>query len=152
MVSRDFNVLTLRVIPLFANISEEKLDELRPSLKVLKMGPGEVVVKEGDSADKLFILVSGEVQVVKNYLEPGAQTVDVLTPGAYFGEMALVGESQERSATVVTSEDSHFVTLEREAFRDMLMSNPDIAVTILEETFRRLRQANELVAMLQERE
>ena len=96
MVSREFNVRTLKVIPLFSNVAEEELEELRPALKVMKIEPGEVVVKEGDAADRLFVLVSGEVQVVKNYLEPGAQTVDVLAPGAFFGEMALVGEDEVR--------------------------------------------------------
>ncbi len=149
MVSKEFNVRTLRIIPLFASVSEENLEELRSALTVLKLGRGETVVREGDAADKLFVLVSGEVQIVKNYLEPGAQTVDVLTPGAYFGEMALVGDAAVRSATAVTSEDSHFVTLDREAFRGILVRNPMIAITMLEETFRRLRQANDLLATLQ---
>ncbi len=150
MVSKDFNVKALKVIPLFANVAEEKLESLRPALKVQKLGAGEVVVREGDAADKLYVLVSGEVQVVKNYLEPGAQTVDILPPGAHFGEMALVGSAALRSATVVTSEDSHFVTLERDAFRSILSDHPDIAIAMLEETFRRLRQANELLAALQQ--
>jgi len=150
MVSKDFNVQTLRIIPLFAQLTDEKLDELRPALMVQKMEAGEVVVKEGDAADKLFVLVTGEVQVVKNYLEPGAQTMDILTPGSYFGEMALVGDSSFRSASVLTSDECHFVTLDRDAFQAILHDNPDIAITILEETFRRLRQANELISMLQE--
>ena len=152
MVSREFNVRTLRVIPLFAKLPDEKLEGLRPALKVHKLGPGEVVVKEGDAADKLFVLVSGEVQVVKNYLDHGAQTMDVLQPGKFFGEMALVGEEEVRSATVVTSEVSHFVTLERASFRNILIDNPDIAIIMLEEVFRRLRQANDLIATLQDGE
>lgn len=151
MVSKDFNLQALRVIPLFSNIPDEQLEELRSAFKVTKVPAGEVVVKEGDSADRLFVLVSGEVQVVKNYLEPGAQTMDILKPGSYFGEMALVGSPSVRSATVVTSEDCYFVTLEREAFRSVLLGNPALAVTLLEESFRRLRQANELIASLQER-
>jgi len=150
MVSKEFNVRTLRVLPLFASLSDEKLEDMRAGLKVLKLGPGEVVVKEGDAANKLFILVSGEVQVVKNYLEPGAQTVDVLRPGSFFGEMALVGEKSVRSATVVTSEESHFVTLDRDSFKKILLENPDMAITMLEEVFRRLRQANDLISTLQD--
>lgn len=150
MVSREFNVRTLKVIPLFSNVAEEELEELRPGLKVMKLDSGELVVKEGDAADRLFVLVSGEVQVVKNYLEPGAQTVEVFTPGAFFGEMALVGDEEVRSATVVTSEPSHFVTLERDAFKRILLDNPNIAYALLVEAFRRIRQANDLIATLQE--
>ena len=149
MVSNEFNVKALKVIPLFNCVPDEALEELRTALKVQKVGAGEVVVREGDGADKLYILVSGEVQVVKNYLEPGAQTVDILDPGKHFGEMALVGSAALRSATVVTSEESHFVTLDRDAFQTILTGNPAIAIAMLEEAFRRLRQANDLVATLQ---
>ncbi len=150
MVSNEFNVKALKVIPLFTCVPDEDLEELRSALKVQKTGAGDVVVREGDGADKLYVLVAGEVQVVKNYLEPGAQTVDILEAGSHFGEMALVGSEALRSATVVTSEESHFVTLDREAFQQILTANPAIAIAMLEETFRRLRQANELLTALQQ--
>jgi CRP/FNR family transcriptional regulator, cyclic AMP receptor protein len=150
MVSKEFNVKALKVIPLFSCVPDGELEETRNALKVQKVGAGEVVVREGDGADKLYILVSGEVQVVKNYLEPGAQTVDILEAGSHFGEMALVGSEALRSATVVTSEECHFVTLDREAFQEILTGNPAIAIAMLEEAFRRLRQANELLATLQQ--
>jgi len=152
MVSKDFNMATLRVIPLFKSLPDDALEELRGALRVQRMGAGEVVVREGDAADRLFVLVSGEVQVVKNYLEPGASAVDVLKPPAFFGEMALVGEEATRSATVVTTEGSHFVTLDRVTFKSILLANPEVAVQMLEEAFRRLRQANELLASYQESE
>ena len=149
MVSKEFNLKTLTVIPLFASLSEEKLEDLRSAFRVRRTEAGEIVVREGDSADMLFVLVSGEVQVVKNYLEPGAQTVDILAPGSFFGEMALVGDEARRSATVVTSEECHFVTLDRENFRSILLENPEIAYTIVVEVFRRLRQANDIIASLE---
>lgn len=152
MVSKDFNMATLRVIPLFKGLSDDALEEMREALRVQRMGAGEVVVREDDAADRLFVLVSGEVQVVKNYLEPGASTVDALQPPAFFGEMALLGDEVTRSATVVTTEASHFVTLDREAFRGILQKVPDVAIQMLEEAFRRLRQANELLAAYQESE
>jgi len=152
MVSRDFNVKALRAIPLFSSLTEEALEGLRPALKVMRVAAGEAVVREGDAANRLFVLVSGEVQVIKNYLEPGAQTVDILKPGAFFGEMALLDQDSIRSASVVTSEACNFLTLERDALRAALEKNPDIAYAILRETFRRLRQANEIIASLQQQQ
>lgn len=149
MVSKEFNVKALKIIPIFSNLSEEILEEMRSALRVTKLESGEIVVREGDSADRLFVLVSGEVQVIKNYLEPGSQMVDVLQPGAFFGEMALVGEGEARSATVLTSEPSHFVTLDREAFKRVLLENPDVCFALLEEAYRRLRQANDIITTLQ---
>lgn len=149
MVSKDFNVKAVRVIPLFAGLSDGKLEELRPAFKVTRFGAGEIVVREGDAPDRLFIIIAGEVQVVKNYLEPGAQTIAVMGVPGFFGEMALIGKEGVRSATVVTTEASHFLTLERDAFRKILLANPEIAIALLEDSYGRLRQANELIAHLQ---
>lgn len=149
MFPQDFNMKLLRAIPLFASLSDEDLEFIRPALRRQKSGPGEVVVREGDSADRLYVVTNGEVQVVKNYLEPGSQTVDVLGPGSFFGEMALVGEGNVRSATVVTSEESRFITLDRDSFQALLMQHPAIALALVQEAFRRVRQANELIASLQ---
>jgi len=149
MVSKDFNIKAVRVIPLFAGLSDEKLEELRPAFKVTRYGQGELVVREGDAPDRLFIIVAGEVQVVKSYLEPGAQTIAVMGVPGFFGEMALVGREGVRSATVVTTEESHFLTLERDAFRSILLANPEIAIALLEDSYARLRQANELIHHLQ---
>lgn len=148
MVSQQFNISTLRAIPIFSPLSDDELEVLRAPIQVVTLDAGEVVVREGDSADKLYCLVEGEVQVVKNYLEQGAQTVDVLKSGDYFGEMALIGEGVKRSATVVTTEPCIFISLDEEAFRRTLLKNANIAYTMLVEAFRRLRQANDLIATL----
>ena len=150
MVSEMFNMSTLRAIPIFSSLEEADLEALRSAVQVVAMDAGEVVVREGDSADRLYCLVEGEVQVVKNYLEVGAQTVDILSPGDYFGEMALVGDDIKRSATVVTSEVSKFLALDKDAFRAALMGSAKIAYTMLIEAFRRLRQANDIISTLEE--
>ncbi len=150
MVSEMFNMSTLRAIPIFSPLEESDLEGLRPAVQVVAMDAGDVVVREGDSADRLYCLVEGEVQVVKNYLEPGAQTVDVLSPGDYFGEMALFGDDIKRSATVVTTETSKFLALGKDAFRSAILGDAGIAYTMLVEAFRRLRQANDIIATLEE--
>jgi len=150
MVSELFNMSTLRAIPIFSPLDEDDLEALRPAVQVVAMDAGEVVVREGDSADRLYCLVEGEVQVVKNYLEHGSQTVDILSPGDYFGEMALVGDDVKRSATVVTTELSKFLALDKEAFRTAILGNANIAYTMLVEAFRRLRQANDIITTLEE--
>lgn len=146
MVSERFDVSLLRKIPLFAGLSDAALETLRPSLRAERVDAGEVVVQEGEAAGALYCLVSGEVQVVKNYLEPGSHTVDVVQPFGFFGDMALLLDDTPRSATVVTTEPCRFLTLEKQAFRAYLLSNADTAYTLLVEAYRRLRQANELLA------
>jgi len=102
-------------------------------------------VQEGEAADRLYCLIHGEVQVVKGWLEPGSRTLDVMQPFAFFGEMALVLDDTPRSATVLTTEPSRFLTLEKDAFRRFVLTNADAAWELLVEAFRRLRQAGALL-------
>jgi NADH dehydrogenase len=60
--------------------------------------PGEHVFDEGDAGDSLYMILSGEVEVVKAF-DDGPATVGVLGPGEYFGEMALLGR-HPRGATI----------------------------------------------------
>lgn len=136
----------LRRIPLFALLDDPSLRALWPALRLLDVPKGEVVVEEGAPSDCLYCLVSGEVQVIKNWLRPGACTVDLLQPFSFFGEMGLVLDDTPRSATVVTTEPSRFVTLDRAAFRRFLLTNADASWALLLESHRRLRQANMLLA------
>lgn len=138
----------LRRIPLLAMLDIPTLQALVPLLRVVEVDAGEVVVREGEPSDRLFFLVSGEVQVVKNWLLPGACAVDVLRPYAFFGEMGLVLDDVPRSATVVSTEPSRFVTLARAPFRRFLLTNADAAWALLVEAHRRLRQMNTLLSEL----
>lgn len=146
MTAATIDISVLKAIAILSSLSPEELELLRPSIELISLAAGEVVIEEGGAAKRLYCLVSGEVQVVKKYLAPGSSVVDVLTPYNYFGEMALFGVQTPRSATVVTSEPSVFVAIEAEAFRRCLMSNAAVAFAMLTETYRRLRQANELLA------
>lgn len=141
----DFDVSLLRQVPLFAGLDDAALAALGPSLQTLEVEAGAVVVEEGAPADRLYCLVSGEVQVVKRWLEPGSRTLDVIQPFGWFGEMALVLDDTPRSATVLTTEPSRFVTLEGEAFRRFVLTNADAAWALVVEAFRRLRQATTLL-------
>lgn len=136
----------LRSIPLFAPLSGAALAELREVVSSVEIDGGEVVISEGAPSHTLYCLVSGEAQVVKNYLEDGAHTVDVLQAPAFFGEMGLVLDDMPRSATVVATEPCRFLTLGKEEFRRFLLSNVETTYVLLVEAYRRLRQANELIA------
>lgn len=145
-MAESFDLSLLRRIPFFAPLDDAALAALGPSLRSLEVDAGEVVVEEGAAADRLYCLVSGEVQVVKSWLEPGSRTIDVIQPFGWFGEMALILDDTPRSATVLTTEPSRFVTLDGEAFRRFVLTNADAAWALLVEAYRRLRQANALLA------
>ncbi|MGH7411109.1 MAG: FAD-dependent oxidoreductase [Candidatus Methylomirabilis sp.] len=88
-------------------------------------GPGEVILHQGDRGDRLYIIVDGEVEVVRE--EPGKGEIILARrgPGECFGEMALVSDSP-RTATVRTCTRVNVLTMDREAFHGLFAHFPPL--------------------------
>jgi CRP/FNR family cyclic AMP-dependent transcriptional regulator len=120
---------------------------------------GEVIIREGDPGDSLFIMQSGEVEITKQL----TLVLDEDTPkervfirlnaenGVYFGEMALL-ENETRSATVTALTDCSLLELQQKDFLDLIEHNPAMGVKLLlrlaQVLSRHLRKTNQDVVKL----
>jgi hypothetical protein len=100
----------LRSIPIFAPLPGMPLEHLAARLVPLQVEPGTVIVQQGDSGDRFYVVVEGEVEVAVD----GA-TVSELGPGGYFGEIALIRD-MPRTATATARTPVVLYALEREDF------------------------------------
>jgi MFS family permease len=100
----------LRAIPIFAPLPGTPLEHLATRLVPLRVEPGTVVVRQGDSGDRFYVVVEGEVEVTVD----GAP-VSELGPGGYFGEIALLRD-MPRTATATARTPVVLYALEREDF------------------------------------
>jgi CRP-like cAMP-binding protein len=98
-------------------------------------GPGEVVLRQGDPGDSLYVVRSGSVAVQLGSL--GARKeVATLSAGQFFGEMSLMtGES--RAATVVAKSDCECYVVDKQAFQAILEERPELANVISDILSRR---------------
>ncbi len=104
-------------------LPEDQLNDLiADGTELKRFASGEVLFKQGDAADGLYLLRRGAVMVVK---ELGARDVvlSYLAAGNYLGEMALLSDSP-RSATVKASVATEALVLKAEAFKRVLRKNP----------------------------
>jgi len=137
----------LRQFPLFAGLSDSEMAVLMQSVRELHYPKGSIVFYEGDSADSLFLIVSGKVKVVL-FGEQGQETIlKVLAPGSYLGELALIADGR-RSATVVALERTTFLRLHRDAILAAIQEKPIIAMRILQQTAARIREMTEEIRSL----
>lgn len=138
MRRRNFLVTwqTVANVPLFADLSAAGISEITRLLKPEAIPANRVVVHQGDSADAMYFIMSGEVKV-----EVTPQPIR-LHSGQYFGEIALLKDIQ-RTATVVTLADSQFLVLRKVDFRILIDSNPRIADRIANVAERRLKELEE---------
>ena len=100
---------------------------------------GEVIIKEGDSGNSFFQILEGTATVYKNYGKDDQVKLTVLTPGQYFGEMAVI-ETYPRSSTVVADGDVKVVEIPGEDLNTYYRENPDEIVSIMKHLGNRLKQ------------
>jgi len=100
----------LGTVPIFSPLPGVTLEQLAGRLVPLRLEPGTVVIREGDTGDRFFIIAEGTVQV-SEYDRPIAE----LGAGGYFGEIALIRDVA-RTATVTTKTQTVLYALDRDDF------------------------------------
>ncbi|HEY2407999.1 MAG TPA: cyclic nucleotide-binding domain-containing protein [Polyangiaceae bacterium] len=112
-------------MPLFRPLNDREILRVLQVTDVVDYRNGETVISEGDKGEELFIVLVGNVKVMRN----GADLA-VLKPGDHFGEMALV-RSQPRSATVISDGNSELMVIRRTEFFEILRKEHALAVKLL---------------------
>ena len=100
----------------------------------------EVIIKENDIDEYLYLIKSGSVSVTKN-LDGQEIKLATLNIGSFFGEMALIDE-KPRTATVTALEETILEVFHRDSFLALMQKDEHIAVKFLSGIFSRLRDAN----------
>src|SRR5438046_759387 len=92
-------VAGLRDIGLFGALSDDVLEHLTKTLKTVRAAAGDSVFKEGDPAREMYVVLDGEIEVVKKSRRGRDMRVAILGPSDCFGEMSII-DMQNRSASV----------------------------------------------------
>jgi CRP-like cAMP-binding protein len=121
----------LRACGLFSHADDATLDALAAALRTRRFRKGETVFHQDDPGDALFIVASGSVKVVLPSNEGSEPAiVAVLGPGEFFGELALL-DGAPHSATIVAVEPTETLVLRREAFLDLIDTEPALRRALL---------------------
>ena len=131
--------------PLFAALNQEDREHLGETARIRAYQPGELIVREGDTATGCFIIASGQVEVVKGEASAHPTVLTTLGAGEFFGEMAVI-DDHPRSASVWALEATECVAIGRAEFLETLQRRPQIAVQMLPVLVRRLRLADARVS------
>jgi predicted MFS family arabinose efflux permease len=134
-------VAVLERLGIFAAAGRPALERLARAASELTAGPGTAIVREGDPADALYVLVAGSVDVTARG-EAGAEERPLRTmpAGSYFGEIGLL-ESIPRTATVTAAEPCRLLRIDGDAFLDALMAAP-MTGTLVEDARMRLARTH----------
>jgi CRP-like cAMP-binding protein len=110
--------------------------------------PGEIIVRQGDVGDCMYVIQDGDVEVLKE--KNGTQTVvDTMHTGDIFGEMAIIDKTV-RSSTVRASSLVRIMTIDKKTFVRRIQEDPSLALTVLKVMSRRVGKLDVEVATLKQ--
>ena len=114
----------LRRTDLFARASDAELRAVAKMLKERRLHPNQVLFRQGDQADALYIIASGRVRVSASDRAGHEKVLAFLGAGEIVGEMGLLS-GDARSATVTASTDARLLRLGKRDFDALSMRNPE---------------------------
>jgi CRP-like cAMP-binding protein len=110
------------------------------------LAPGEVVFDEGDPADRLYVIRSGEVELVRENAAR-QRTVARLGPGDFFGELGVV-LGEKRTARAVAVSQTSVIALDRDTLEALIVDLPEIAIRMIRVLVSRLIEAERRLSLL----
>jgi CRP-like cAMP-binding protein len=136
----------LASVGLFQGLDDASRGALAAQLSLVDLTPGEILFRQGDGADSVFVVLDGRLAVHVGQDGESEQLLAELRAGDVVGEVALVAGG-ERSATVRVTEHSTLAELPVATLNDLLESFPEIAARLVDLVSRRLRRS-QLVTQL----
>ena len=110
------------------------------------LSPGELVYDAGDPSEQLYVIQSGEVELVRE-TEAKQRVVARLGPGDFFGELGLVA-GERRTARAVAVNTTRLIALDRETLEAMCLDQPVIAIRMIRVLVSRLIESERRLAAL----
>ncbi len=132
----------LRHAYFFRELDDSVIDAVSRVCGEISFPAGEIIFREGERGNTLFIVLSGEIGVWKHYGMDDESLLFRNQTGRIFGEMALVDELP-RSATAVAMEDSDLLYLRRDDFAQLVGRYPDLAISIMRSLSAIVRESND---------
>ncbi|MGH2450509.1 MAG: cyclic nucleotide-binding domain-containing protein [Candidatus Limnocylindria bacterium] len=136
----DRRVEALRRVPLFATCTDRQLGFIVTQVEELDFPAEKVLCVEGRSGGDFFVILEGAAEVTRD-----GRRIRELSAGDFFGEIALL-DNGPRTASVRTTAPSRCLVLGPAQFQNVLHQNAEIALSVLHEVSRRLRNTGALEA------
>jgi len=137
----------VRKAPLFTALDEASAATLRASMTGVKLSRGQVLFKEGDAGDQLFVVVDGKLKLGTTSNDGRENLLSILGPGDMFGELSLF-DPGPRTATATAVVDSKLLALANDQVIGWVKEHPQVSLQLLGRLAQRLRKANDVLSDL----
>jgi CRP/FNR family transcriptional regulator len=139
----------IRSLPMFATLTPAQVAAFAPRFRVDHFDQNRVIFLEGDPADRLWLVQSGQVKIVKYSADGQENLLEVIMPGEMFGGAGILFPTHP--ATAVAMFDVTVLSLDREEYCRIIRQYPDVALRIIGILGERLRAAMHMRALSTDR-
>jgi CRP/FNR family transcriptional regulator, cyclic AMP receptor protein len=137
----------LKAAPLFAALDHEAASALRRSMTEMRLAKGQVLFREGDRGDRLYVVGDGKIKLGQSSNDGRENLLAVLGPGEMFGELSLF-DPGPRTATATAVTEVALLALGHADLVPWLTGRPEVSLSLLQQVAQRLRRTNEVVGDL----
>ena len=120
----------LRALTIFQELDKNELEKVHKHVFEQSVKKDSVLFAEGMPGELLYIIISGCVEIIKETKDYGKIVLATIGANDIVGEMSLI-DSEPRSATGITSEDSVLLVIKKQSFNEILQSDPCVAAKVL---------------------
>ena len=132
----------LKNVPLFSGMTEDNLKKISKYVIMSKYNEGDIIINEKEMDRRLFVILSGSVDVIKNLGTKKQTPMGSFGPLSYFGEMALIDDSV-RSASIVAREKTQVLSINHLDLHNEIRQHPDMGIELLRMLSHRIRLMEE---------
>lgn len=129
-------------IPFFTDLPPEELDRLVTEMDIVNMNPGDILFREGDPGEHLYVVVNGELEILMAPDTDDELILNILYEGEYLGEMSLIQPGGHRTASARARGEVVLLSLSRAQFRDLLQRHPELSKAMVGVLSQRLDNTN----------
>jgi CRP/FNR family transcriptional regulator, nitrogen oxide reductase regulator len=137
----------LRRTTLFRTLDPAALRRVNEGCRAVAAEPGETILREGEPAQRLAVVATGAVKLLRHGADGKAVLLDVIVPGEWFGSLGALGDDVYRHDAVALRSGC-LLMLSADTFRALLRDVPGVAEAALDLTAQRLREAQGAVRSL----
>ncbi len=133
-----------RCVPIFGLLPEEELARIAAAVNQSKVKNETLLFREGEQGERFFILVEGQVEIIKALGTLDERQLAVREPCCLLGELSLFSEDGSHTASVRALTDLELLELGREDLKDLLQREPKFAYELIRTLSHRLVEAEDL--------
>jgi HEAT repeat protein len=134
-------ILFFKRVPLFANLAPADIKQVAAIAQEETFCDGDVLVRQGDVGDVMFIIASGEVRILASNSQKEVELARRKV-GEFIGEMALISKAP-RNATVEAVGNVHTLAINQKNFESLLRDRPDASLAVIQVLCERLNESDQ---------